>query len=62
MNYYNCVRRHSSLDYRSPLEYLISKGIVPKRLAENGAKSDSAPGVQASQSRGSKVHSKRRLQ
>ncbi|MBW1936492.1 MAG: transposase [Deltaproteobacteria bacterium] len=35
MNYYNCERRHSSLDYR---------GIAPKTLAENGVRSGSAPG------------------
>jgi len=42
INHYNCERRHSSLDYRSPMEYLINNGIVPKTLAENGAKSGSA--------------------
>ena len=47
INYAGCERRHSSLDYRSPMEYLISNGIVPKTLAENGAKSGSAPGAQA---------------
>jgi len=47
INYYNCERRHSSLNYRSPMEYFISKGIVPKMLAETGAQSDSAPGAQA---------------
>jgi len=36
-----------SLDYRSPTEYLISHGIAPKTLAENGVESGSASGAQA---------------
>jgi len=47
MNYYNLERRHSRLDYRSPVDYLISEGFVPEPLAEIGAKSGSAPGAQA---------------
>ena len=31
MGYYNLERRHSRLDYQSPLGYLISEGFVPKR-------------------------------
>ena len=42
MNYYNCERRHSSLDYRSPMEYLISAGFIPETLVESGGKSGSA--------------------
>jgi len=41
-----CERRHSSLDYRSPMEYLINEGIVPRTLAENGVKSGSASRAQ----------------
>jgi len=43
MNYAGCERRHSSLGYRPPMEYLINEGIVPKTLAETGLKSGSAP-------------------
>ena len=42
INYYNCERRHSSLDYRSPMEYLISAEFIPETLVESGVKSGSA--------------------
>jgi hypothetical protein len=47
MEYYNFERRHSSLGYRSPVEYLVSEGFIPESLAENRAKSGSALGAQA---------------
>ena len=47
MNYYNLERRHSRLDYRSPMDYLISERFALEPLAEIGAKSGSAPGAQA---------------
>jgi len=34
---------HHEFYYRSPMEYLISEGIVPKTLAENGVRGGSAP-------------------
>ena len=46
MNYYNHDRRHSRLGYRSPMEYLVSEGFVPRTLAENGCQSGSASGAQ----------------
>jgi len=36
-------RRHSRLDYRSSMHYLISTGFIPERLAEKRAKSGFAP-------------------
>ena len=30
MGYYNNERRHSRLEYRSPVEYLTSVGFIPK--------------------------------
>jgi len=33
MGYYNNERRHSRLEYRSPVEYLTSVGFIPKMLA-----------------------------
>lgn len=30
VRYYNCVRRHSALGYKSPVEYLKKKGILPR--------------------------------
>lgn len=39
MDYYNSDRRHSSLGYRSPMEYLTSEGIITKMLVERGVKS-----------------------
>lgn len=47
MGYYNYERRHSRLDYRSPMEYLVSEGVIPETLVENGVKSGSASGAQA---------------
>jgi len=47
INYYNCERRHSSLDYRSPMEHLISAGFIPETLVENGHTSGSVSGAQA---------------
>jgi len=46
VKYYNHERRHSRLDHRSPMEYLINKGFIPETLAENRVKSGSAPGAQ----------------
>jgi len=42
INYAGCERRHSSLDYRSPMEYLISAEFIPETLVESGVKSGSA--------------------
>jgi len=47
MRYYNYERRHSRLDYQSPMEYLVNKGFIPETLVENGVKSGSASGAQA---------------
>ena len=47
MGYYNNERRHSRLEYRSPVEYLTSVGVIPKTLAEIGLKSGSVSGAQA---------------
>ena len=47
MDYYNNERRHSSLGYRSPMEYLTSEVILPKTLAEIGLASGSVSGAQA---------------
>ena len=47
MGYYNNERRHSRLGYRSPMEYLTSKGFIPKTLAEIGLESGSVSGAQA---------------
>jgi len=41
------IRRHSSLDYQSPMEYLISEGFIPEKLVGSGVKSGSAPRAQA---------------
>lgn len=46
MDYYNNERRHSSLGYRSPMEYLVSEGFIPKTLVENGRESGSVSGAQ----------------
>jgi putative transposase len=35
MMYYNHKRRHSSLAYQSPLEYLHQEGILPNRVSRN---------------------------
>jgi putative transposase len=35
MTYYNSRRRHSSLAYRSPLEYLHQEGMLPSRVSRN---------------------------
>ena len=42
INYAGCERRHSSLDYRLPMEYLISAEFIPETLVESGVKSGSA--------------------
>jgi len=42
-----CERRHSRLDYRSPMTYLASEGFIPKTLAEIGRESSSASGAEA---------------
>jgi len=56
VDYAGCERRRSSIGCRSPIEYLINEGIVPKTLAETGVKSGSAPGAQAQKERvGAKV-------
>ena len=47
MGYYNNERRHSRLEYRSPVEYLTSVGFIPKTLAEIGLESGSVSGTQA---------------
>jgi len=47
MGYYNNERRHSRLEYRSPMEYLTSVGFIPKTLAEIGLESGSVSGAQA---------------
>ena len=47
MDYYNNERRHSSLGYRSPMEYLTSEVILLKTLAEIGLASGSVSGAQA---------------
>jgi len=47
MGYYNYERRHSRLDYQSPIEHLIDKGFIPETLVEKGVKSGSASGAQA---------------
>ena len=47
MGYYNNERRHSWLEYRSPVEYLTSVGFIPKTLAEIGLESGSVSGAQA---------------
>jgi len=47
MGYYNNERRHSRLEYRSPMEYLTSEGFIPKRLAKIGRESGSVSGAQA---------------
>ena len=47
MGYYNNERRHSRLEYRSPVEYLTSVGFIPKTLVEIGPKSGSGSGAQA---------------
>jgi len=46
MDYYNTERRHFSLGYRSPVEYLVSEGFMPKTLAEIGLASGSVSGAQ----------------
>ena len=43
----NNERRHSRLEYRSPVEYLTSVGFIPKMLAEIGPKSGSVSEAQA---------------
>jgi putative transposase len=53
MEYYNFERRHSSLGYRSPVEYLVSEGFIPESLAENWVKSGSASGAQVRTTKGS---------
>ena len=45
MGYYNNERRHSRLEYRSPVEYLTSVGFIPKTLAEIGLESGSVSGA-----------------
>lgn len=58
MDYYNCERRHSSLDYRSPMEYLVNIGFIPETVAENGGgKSGSATGAQGRRARTAVVNS-----
>ena len=47
ITHYSSRVTHHEFYYRSPMEYLISEGIVPKTLAESGVKSGSAPGAQA---------------
>ena len=47
MGYYNNERRHSRLEYRSPVEYLTSVGFIPKMLVEIGLESGSVSGTQA---------------
>jgi len=47
MRYYNYERRHSRLDYQSPIEHLIDKGFIPETLVEKGVKNGSASGAQA---------------
>ena len=47
MGYYNNERRHSRLEYRSPVEYLTSVGVIPKTLAEIGLGSGSVSRAQA---------------
>ena len=47
MGYYNNERRHSRLEYRSPVGYLTSVGFIPKTLAEIGLESGSVSGAQA---------------
>jgi len=47
MGYYNNERRHSRLEYRSPVEYLASVGFIPKTLAEIGLESGSVSEAQA---------------
>ena len=47
MGYYNYERRHSRLEYRSPVGYLTSVGFIPKTLAEISLESGSASGAQA---------------
>ena len=46
MNCASCERRHSRLACRSPMECLMGEEFIPKTLAENGAKSSSAPVAQ----------------
>jgi putative transposase len=46
MAYYNERRRHSSLDYRSPVEYLKSEGIHVDPLAQTALSTGSAAGAQ----------------
>lgn len=46
MAYYNERRRHSSLDYRSPVEYLTCEGIYLNSLAEPALSTGSAAGAQ----------------
>jgi hypothetical protein len=46
MVYYNTRRRHSSLAYRSPLEYLHEEGILRAALAEIGPATSSNPRAQ----------------
>jgi len=45
MGYYNTERRHSLLEYRSPVEYLASVGFIPTTLGEIGLGSGSALGA-----------------
>ncbi len=47
MGYYNTEPRHSRLDCRSPMEYLVSEGFQLRTLAENRDKSGSAAGAHA---------------
>ena len=47
MGYYNNERRHSRLEYRSPVEYLTSVGFIPKTLAEIDLESGSVSRAQA---------------
>jgi len=47
MGDYNYERRHSRLDYQSPIEHLIDKGFIPETLVENGGKSGPASRAQA---------------
>jgi len=49
MSYYNKEGRHLRLGYRSPMEYLINEGFIPKTLAENDLESGSVSGAQAQQ-------------
>ncbi|HEU69027.1 MAG TPA: hypothetical protein ENN53_07475 [Candidatus Acetothermia bacterium] len=45
MIYHNERRRHASLDYLSPVEYLASEGIHVKPLAQTALSAESATGA-----------------